>query len=381
MSKILFCYTVPETFHFTLESILLLKDRGHEITLISSEELKLKKVANELNVKYKFLNLRRDFSIISDGLNVIKLFFILRTIKPDIIIGATPKGALISMIASCLLGLKHRVYHIFGLPYETASGLKKIVLTFVEKLTSHCATDIIPISNSVKDVYNIKFPKIKSKMRDIGQLTVGGVDTIKFDSDRFTTKIESIKKNLGIPNANLVIGFVGRLTNDKGIGDFIAMWEIIKNKRENITALVVGSSDARDNFDKKKLQEFFNESRVFYIDFNDEIEKYMAIMDVFVLPSFREGFGNVNVEASSMKIPVVSYNVTGCKDSVKEGYSGFLVEKKNITSLITEVSHFLDSLQKRVKFGTQGRKYVQKHFTRKIVADQFEVFCATLLDK
>ena len=334
MSKILFCYTVPETFHFTLESILLLKDRGHEITLISSEELKLKKVANELNVKYKFLNLRRDFSIISDGLNVIKLFFILRTIKPDIIIGATPKGALISMIASCLLGLKHRVYHIFGLPYETASGLKKIVLTFVEKLTSHCATDIIPISNSVKDVYNIKFPKIKSKMRDIGQLTVGGVDTIKFDSDRFTTKIESIKKNLGIPNANLVIGFVGRLTNDKGIGDFIAMWEIIKNKRENITALVVGSSDARDNFDKKKLQEFFNESRVFYIDFNDEIEKYMAIMDVFVLPSFREGFGNVNVEASSMKIPVVSYNVTGCKDSVKEGYSGFLVEKKNITSLI-----------------------------------------------
>jgi len=381
MSKILFCYTVPETFHFTLESILLLKDRGHEITLISSEELKLKKVANELNVKYKFLNLRRDFSIISDGLNVIKLFFILRTIKPDIIIGATPKGALISMIASCLLGLKHRVYHIFGLPYETASGLKKIVLTFVEKLTSHCATDIIPISNSVKDVYNIKFPKIKSKMRDIGQLTVGGVDTIKFDSDRFTTKIESIKKNLGIPNANLVIGFVGRLTNDKGIGDFIAMWEIIKNKRENITALVVGSSDARDNFDKKKLQGFFIESRVFYIDFNDEIEKYMAIMDVFVLPSFREGFGNVNVEASSMKIPVVSYNVTGCKDSVKEGYSGFLVEKKNITSLITEVSHFLDSLQKRVKFGTQGRKYVQKHFTRKIVADQFEVFCATLLDK
>jgi glycosyltransferase involved in cell wall biosynthesis len=218
-------------------------------------------------------------------------------------------------------------------------------------------------------------------MRDIGQLTVGGVDTIKFDSDRFTTKIESLKKNLGIPNANLVIGFVGRLTNDKGIGDFIAMWEIIKNKRENITALVVGSSDARDNFDKKKLQEFFNESRVFYIDFNDEIEKYMAIMDVFVLPSFREGFGNVNVEASSMKIPVVSYNVTGCKDSVKEGYSGFLVEKKNITSLITEVSHFLDSFQKRVKFGTQGRKYVQKHFTRKIVADQFEVFCATLLDK
>lgn len=377
MSKIIFCYTVPETFHFSLETILMLKENGHEVILISSDEKQLKKTATLLNVKYKFLDLKRNFSILNDVLNVANLFFILRTLKPDIIIGATPKAALISMIASRLVGVKHRVYHIFGLPYETANSIKRKTLILIEKITNQCATDIIPISTSIKEVYIQKFPKSKSKMRDIGPLTVGGVDTMKFDSDKFISEIKSIKMNLEIPNENLVIGFVARLTNDKGIGDFIAMWEILKNKRENIVALVIGSIDARDNFDKEELQQFFNDPKVFHVDFNNEIEKYMAIMDVFVLPSYREGFGNVNAEASSMKIPVVSYNVTGCKDSVKDGYSGFLVEKNNIEKLVSAVLFFLDSSKDRVIYGKQGRSYVEKYFTRKRVAEQFYNFCSS----
>ncbi len=378
MTKIIFCYTVPITFHFLKDTISLMKKEGFEVVLISSEKQQLMELADSLDVKYKTLRLSRNFSFLTDLVSLFELVFILRGLKADIVVGATPKAALISMIASRIVGVKHRVYHVFGLPYETAIGVKRKVLLMVEKITSKCATDIVPNSNSLSEVYVDKFPIVKHKMRNIGQLTVGGVDTTKFNSDRFFLEIESIKSVLGIPKDSLVIGFVARLTVDKGVGDFIAMWETIKTKKENVVVLVIGGRDSRDCFDSNLLEKFFNDDRVFHIEFTNEVERFMSIMDVFVLPSYREGFGNVNVEASSMKIPVVSYNVTGCKDSVKNGYSGILVEKNNLMALISAVSYFLDSPHEREKYGKQGRDLVKKYFTRQKVAEKFYKFCSNL---
>ena len=104
----------------------------------------------------------------------------------------------------------------------------------------------------------------------------------------------------------------------------------------------------------------------------------MAIMNVFVLPSFREGFGNVNIEASAMKVPVVSYNVTGCKDSVKDGFSGFLVKKNDINALVEKVSYFIDSPLEAEKIGSQGRLYAEKYFNRSKVSFGFVNFLNTL---
>lgn len=371
MSKILFCYTIPDTFHFSIETILMLKEKGYEVTLMSSNKEKLKQVAGELNVNFEFLDLSRDFSIGKDLINVAKLFFILRRIKPNIIVGATPKAALISMIASFFARVNYRVYHIFGLPFETAVGLKRTILILVEKITCLFASDVLPISRSVKEIYIDNFPMVQSKIHDVALLTVGGVDILKFEKDKFLAHHQSIKKTIGIPKEKLVVGFVARLTNDKGFGDFIAMWKILKLNREDVVALIIGSPDTRDGFDEKKLQSFFCDTEVYHLDFTKEVEKYMSIMDVFVLPSFREGFGNVNAEASSMKIPVVSYDVTGCKDSVKNGVSGILVEKNDVGALARAVTSFLDSQQERVKFGEQGRKLIETHFTRKKVAENF----------
>lgn len=378
MSKILFCYTIADTFHFSIETILMLKEKGHEVTIMSSNKEKLKQIADELRVNFEFLDLSRDFSIGKDIINLVKLFFILRRIKPTIIVGATPKAALVSMIASFFARIHYRVYHIFGLPFETAVGLKRNVLSVVEKITCLFASDVIPISRSVKEIYIEKFPLAKSKMRDFALLTVGGVDISKFEKDKFLSSSPKIKEKLGIPKEKLVIGFVARLTNDKGFGDFIAMWKILTLSREDIVALIIGSSDTRDSFDLKKSQSFFSNSEVYHLDFTQEVEKYMSIMDVFVLPSFREGFGNVNAEASSMKIPVVSYDVTGCRDSVKNGVSGILVEKNDVDALAKAVSGFLDSNQERVKYGEQGRKLIEMHFTRTKVAENFCEFCLHL---
>lgn len=379
MPKIVFCYTIPLTYCFSIETISLLRDKGYGVTLISSHKNELIEVAEKLNVDFRHIELCRDYNFIKDISALIKLVIILRNMKPDIVVGATPKAALISMIAGRLARIKHRIYHIFGLPYETAYGIKRKILTTIERITSFFASEIIPISSSINEVYVTKFPSLKNKLRILGSLTVGGVDTTRFNKENLISKTEFVKSELGIPNDNLVIGFVARLTKDKGVGDFIEMWNIIKTEREKVVVLIIGTSDERDNFDKQKLQDFIDQTRVFHIKSSSEIEKYFSIMDIFVHSSHREGFGNVIAEASSMKIPVVAYNVTGCKDSVQSGSSGILVENGDISSLATEVITLIDSSEKRRTLGVNGRKFIKENFARNIVANNFINYCQSIL--
>ncbi len=378
MKKIIFCYTVPSTFIFTTDIITILKDKGYKVILMSSNEQELMEVAKSLNVDFVFFDFTREFSIYRDLATLIKMINLLRKLKPEIVIGATPKSALISMMASKFVGVNHRIYHILGLPYETATGIKKTILLLVEKLTSFCATRIVPISSSVSKEYEIKFKFTKNIFHNIGLLSIAGVDLKKFDNNRFVFIKDQIKKDIGIQNNYFIIGFVGRLTVDKGVGDFIALWNGIKKKYDKVAVMIIGDTDSRDGFDQNLLNVFFEDQNVFHFAKTNEVEKYMSIMDVFVLPSYREGFGNVIIEASSMKVPVVSYNVTGCKDSVKDGFSGILVEKNNINSLISAVSYFIDYPSEKEKFGDQGRSYVEKYFSRYNIALNFVKFINNL---
>jgi glycosyltransferase involved in cell wall biosynthesis len=371
MKKIVICYSIPTTFSFATETIASLKKEGYQVILISSHEQELINVAKSLNVDWFHLKISRDFTVIQDVITLIKMVLVFRKFKPLIVIGATPKAALLSMIASKISGVKHRIYHIFGLPFETANGLKRNVLLLVEKITSYCASSIIPISYSLKKEYEAKFRFFNYKIHSIGLLSIAGVDLEKFDVSRFVDRKDQIKKDLGIPNNYFVIGFVARLTIDKGVGDFIALWNELKKKYDKIAVVIIGERDSRDAFNQDLLNVFLEDQNVFNIKKTNEVEKYMSIMDVFVLPSFREGFGNVNIEASSMKVPVVSYNVTGCKDSVKDGFSGFLVKKNDIDALVEKVSYFLDSPLYGEKIGSQGRLYAEKHFSSDKVAAGF----------
>jgi len=378
MQKIVFCYTTPATFIFATDIITILKEEGNHVILMSSCQEELIKVAQSLNVDFISIDFTREISIYKDLATLIKMSNVLRKLKPDIVIGATPKSALISMIASKFAGVNHRIYHILGLPYETATGIKKIILTFIEKITSFCASRIIPISTSVRIEYETKFKFIKNKIQTTGSLSIAGVDLERFDSSRFLYIKDQIKKDLGIPNNYFIIGFVARLTVDKGVGDFIVLWDRLKKKYDNIAVMIIGERDSRDAYNQDLLNVFFQDPKVFHIKQTNEVEKYMAIMNVFVLPSFREGFGNVNIEASAMKVPVVSYNVTGCKDSVKDGFSGFLVKKNDINALVEKVSYFIDSPLEAEKIGSQGRLYAEKYFNRSKVSFGFVNFLNTL---
>ena len=367
--KVCFCYTVPSTLQFAEATVIKLKDKGIDVVLVSSDDKALSKIASRLGVQYYDVDFCRGYDIISDFKAIFKLFRLFKTIKPDIVIGATPKAALLSMISSKLAGVKRRVYHIFGFPFETSKGIVKTLLVSIERITAMCSTNVLPISQSIADVCIANRLTRSRKLCTDYSLTIGGVDMHRFNP--LIVNDEELRQEYQIQKNDIVVGFVGRITRDKGIYDFIEVVKKINNC--SVKYLIIGDNDARVPVEDDLLNYIDNYGNIIHVKYTDKIEKYYKLMNILLIPSYREGFGNANVEAQAMNVPVVCYNVTGCKDSVNDGVSGFLLPFQDINGLTSTVESLINNQEQRTKMGIDARQFVLDNFTTdKVAANNLE---------
>lgn len=362
--KVCICYTVPSTLEFATATIQRLISEGAEVSVICSNESQLSAFAARFNIPYYVVSFDRGYNLVADMKALMSLIKLFRSLKLDVVIGATPKAGLLSMLASSLVGVKKRIYHIFGFPFETAKGFTRRLLISIERLSATCATNILPISQSIAQVcINNRITQSKKLCRDYA-LTIGGVDMVRFDPA--LVKSDRLKQELNIGDGDLVIGFVGRITRDKGIYDFI---DVIKSlKYDNLKFLIIGDNDARLPVDKELIEYIDNHKDIIHINFTDKIEEYYKLMHILMIPSYREGFGNANVEAQAMKVPVVCYSVTGCVDSVQNGVSGFSVPFLDIPALKEVLEALIEDENLRNRMGEKAREFVQSNFTTEKVA-------------
>lgn len=363
--KVCFCYTVPGTLDFAIPTIRKMKEKGIEVVVISSNQEKLAQLASKLTIEYHVVNFSRGYNLISDIKALYKLIKVLKRLKPDVVFGATPKAGLLSMIASYLLGIKMRIYHIFGFPFETAKGFVRRLLICVERLASLCATHVLPISKSIASVSVTNKIASRSKVCRDYALTIGGVDMERFSPE--DVNAEHLKKKYNICDDDIVIGFVGRITRDKGIYDFIHVMNRLK--QYSLKYLIIGDNDAREPVDEELIKYIDTQSNIIHIKHTDKIEEFYKLMRILLIPSYREGFGNANVEAQAMRVPVVCYSVTGCVDSVKDKVSGFLVPFGDLHALENAVQKLVIDNELCETMGFNARMYVGSNFTTEIVAE------------
>lgn len=366
MAKIVISYTVPSTYCFSGETIEKLKNAGHKITLLSSNEQELRKVAYRLGVDYRTIEFQRSMNPIKDIKALCQLFKFFRQEQPNLIISATPKASMLSMIASKIVRVPIRVYHIFGFPFETATGFIRKVLICIERLTAICSTNVLPISHSIGEIAMINKLAKKSKLYITNALTIGGVDTEKFNREIVDSSV--LKDLYHCKNDDIIVGFVGRLTIDKGIFDYMEVVDKLSAKYKNLRCLIIGENDERCPINQKVFNEFIIKHNAIYVKHTNEMPKYMKLMDIFLQPSYREGFGNANVEAEAMCVPVVCYDVTGCKDSILNGKTGYCVNFKNINALTDVMSKLIEDTALRKNMGECGRKFVEDNYSREKVA-------------
>jgi glycosyltransferase involved in cell wall biosynthesis len=332
--------TVPMSLEKLLEGQLGFMASNYEVVAISADKERLEKFGKEEGIRIFHLELTRKITPLKDFAAVFKLYQFLRKEKPSIVHTHTPKAGIVGMMAARLANVPNRLHTVAGLPLMEASGLKKKILNFVEKLTYRFATKVYPNSKGLYDfIISEKFTSQK-KLSIIGQGSSNGIDTADFDPTLFSEESKTLfRKKLGIPQNQFVFIFVGRLVKDKGINELIAAFLNLANSNPNISLLLVGPFESNlDPLLPETLSQIENHQRIYSVGYQNDVRSYFSISDALVFPSYREGFPNVVMQAGAMGLPAIVTNINGCNEIIENEINGLIISPKNVKELETAMN-------------------------------------------
>lgn len=360
--------------YFLGEQLNWFADKGYNEYIVCSGSNELVKFSKRYNYRYKAVDILRKISIIKDIKAVLATARYIKEIKADVVTGHTPKGGLIAMMAAFITRVPVRIYFRHGLVYETSHGVKRSLLINIDRFASILATKVICVSPSVaKRSLEDKLNPVSKQMVLLNG-TCNGIDVERFNRDKINIEvINKLKSGYGIRDGEFVIGFTGRLVRDKGIIELVRAYRKLHEKYDNVRLLLVGMFETRDALPEDVVKIIQDDSCIIkagYIDYS-EIEKYYALMNVYVLSSYREGFPTSVLEASSMKIPVITTRATGCIDSILDEETGLFVGHDE-EELYTALLRLYNDEKDRKRLGDNGRDFVVTNFNQSNIWKEIE---------
>jgi len=297
-----------------------------------------------------------------DLLSLGRLMRLFRRLRPQIVHGHTPKAGLLAMLAAKACHVPIRIYQIHGLRYETASGWRRLLLRNSERAACRAATGRLCVSQSLKTaaVRGNLFDETEANVLQQG--SANGIDTAKFAPDRTGALRRQVRRQFGIPENAILLGFIGRLVRDKGIVELHEAWQQLRREYPQLHLMLVGPFESGDAVPFEQRAALEADPRVHLPGVDWCARPYYAAMDVFVLPSHREGLGVVLLEAAAMELPAIATRVTGCVDAVADGKTGTLVPLASIEPLVDAVRRYVNEPALRRQHGEAGRQRVIQEF-------------------
>jgi len=375
--KVVLGVTIDDSLQFLNGYPEFLVARGWQVHIVSGPGPRLNKLRQCPGVSTYPMKMRRRPGPFEDLLALARWILLIRRVRPNAVSVGTPKAGLLGTLAAFVMRVPVRVYLLRGLRLETSTGLRRSILTAIEKLAMRSATDIVAISPSLR-LRAIDLRLVSpDKIRVVGHGSSNGVDTENFDSRRFSNEdLNSLRERIGLVTGIPTIGFVGRLTRDKGLFDLSEAMRLLSVERASCQLLVVGGVDDVSGSEALKTLSSLD-IPVTVVGHVDNPAAYYAVMDIFCLPSFREGFGNAVVEASSMGVPVVISDATGIIDTIDEGRTGISTPVGDPAQLAEGLRRILSDPAFADELGSNGRAWVRARFARKSVQQNYADDLAT----
>ncbi|MFK5947533.1 MAG: glycosyltransferase family 4 protein [Methylococcales bacterium] len=349
----------------------MIKSSGMELTVISSEDDGLSDDANNLS-EFNFIgvNIPRNINPLKDLLALLKLIRIFRDEQFDIVHSTTPKAGLLCAIAGKISGVKIRLHTFTGQPWATMTGLKRMLLLLCDKFIAYLNTCCYTDSLSQKKFLIENGVGKDFKLLVLGQGSLAGVDLSRFNPSRYSVnnKLE-LRKELTIADGSLVILFVGRVSREKGVKELLAAFEYVLSQDIDAYLLFVGPFEPDGQVCLDEISNLMIKEKIRTVGYSGEPEKYMAISDVLCLPSYREGFGTVVIEAAAMALPAVGTDIYGLSDAVVNGETGVLVPARNSQLLGVALSQVLCNDDLRTEMAAKAQKRVLDYFDSSYIGD------------
>jgi len=366
-TKIVYLTTIPMTLNLFLgDQMAYMVGKGLDVSAVSSPGPELLEVQARCGIPVQAIPMPRKISPIRDILALVRLWRLFRAVRPNIVHASTAKAGLLSMLAACMASVPVRIYTVRGLITELGEGPLLPAFRAIERTICRCATRVYAVSRSVADGMISQGLCGPELVRVLESGSSKGVDA----QNRFNRahvseeRLRDTRVRLGIPEGSRVIGFVGRVVRDKGIIELASAWRSLRELYDGVYLLVIGPEELQDPVPSEIVQELQADPRVRCTGYvaNHDMPAYYGMMDVAVLPTYREGFPNVPLEAAAMRLPVVATTVTGCVDAVVHGVTGMLIPPRDSGALAGAIKAYLDDPVLRRRHGQAGRDRVVREF-------------------
>lgn len=366
MSKKKFCIvtTIPSSLNFFKGQLNYISNT-FDVVAISSEKEKLIEFGKRENVAVHYIPMKRNISLLDDCKSLFQFISYFKSERPDIVHGNTPKGAFLSMLAAKLTGVPTRIYMCHGLRYQGSQGGMKVLLKLMEKLACWCATEILCVSTGVKKVLIIDGICQEHKLKVILNGSANGIDTSYYNREK-VSDLNTWKTKLGISDNDFVYCFVGRIVKDKGINELVSAFDRLQQDLKHIHLIVVGQQEKNlDPISKETEEKIKNNAHIHMVGLQSDVRPFMGFSNVFVLPSYREGFGQVLVEACSLGVPCITTDITGCNEIIQDGINGKIIPPRNENALYKMMKWFYDYRDDEVKImASNARPMIAERYDR-----------------
>jgi glycosyltransferase involved in cell wall biosynthesis len=314
-------------------------------------------------------HIQRKISMLHDVGALVHLVRFFRQKRFDVVHSVTPKAGLLSMVAARLAGVPIRVHTFTGQVWATRTGMSRRGLRVLDMVTARAATNILVDSSSQREFLIGQRVVTSHTSRVLAHGSISGVDTIRFRPSM--EKRVRIRQQLKILETGIVLLYLGRMNRDKGVIDLAEAFNQLSLQRNDVFLLLVGPDEANIIPQVLEITQA-TQDRVRCMAYTDAPEDYMAAADVFCLPSYREGFGTVIIEAGAVGIPCVASRIYGVTDAVEENVTGLLHEAGNVSELASRLLQMVVDVEQRQAMGARARRRAIRDF------DKAQVTCALL---
>lgn len=369
--------TSPQTCLVLGGRLRALREAGFAVTLVAAPGELLQRTAAREGVQAMAIPIERGIAPLSDLLSLFRLWRLLLRLRPRLVEFSTPKAGLLGTLAARLAGVSVRVYFLRGLRLETASGWRRRLLLYAERVAAASARVVLCNSATLRERAIELGLAPAGKLLLLGKGSSNGVDV-----DRFSPGLTWVREKLAIPASAPVVGFVGRLTRDKGIPELLEAFDTILEKQPEAHLLLVGWYDAsEDALDLTSRARIEAHPRIHLSGYVADTAPYYRAMEVLVLPSWREGFPNVVLEAGATAVPVVTTLSTGSRDAVLPEVTGLLVPPGYPQAISEAVLRLLGDAPLRRRMGEAARRWIFEHFINARVLGLITELYLSLLEK
>jgi glycosyltransferase involved in cell wall biosynthesis len=370
MPKLIRITTVPISLKILLTGQMkYMLNNGFDVIAISAEGPEIRDIEKDEGVQHVVIPMTRQITPFADLKSLWLMYRFFKTSKPDIVHTHTPKAGLIGMLAALFAGVPNKIHTVAGLPLQVATGNKRKLLIAVEKLTYWAADWVLPNSDTLEQFIVDHIYSKTSKIKVLGNGSSNGIDITDFDPQTLDKIIiAEIKKEVNYNSENTYLLFVGRVVKDKGVAELVASFLNLSKNNSKLRLIIAGPlEDELDPLDTNTMHHIGNHSHIQSIGFTNKVKYYMYLADLFVFPSYREGFPNVLLQAGLMNCPIVCSNISGNIDIIKDHHTGLIFESKDALDLERALSYAIANEEKMIAMALRNKSQILELYDRRIV--------------